>query len=62
MRHRLAKFVCSLAVASAIVVAPVGPARAATPEQVDAAILKGQAFLLRQINKDANCEVAPEMA
>jgi hypothetical protein len=40
----------------------VGPARAATPEQVDAAILKGQAFLLRQINKDANCEVAPEMA
>ena len=49
-------------VIAGLIFCAAGPnlARAATPEEVDAAILKGQAYLLSQI-KDGNCEVVPEM-
>jgi hypothetical protein len=39
---------------------PWNIARGATPEEIDAAILKGQQFLLSQM-KNGNCETVPEM-
>ncbi len=43
---------------AAIVLSAV-PSRAATPEEVDAAVLRGQTYLLSQI-KNGNCEYIPE--
>jgi hypothetical protein len=61
MSCRLRKFVCALTVAALTVRAGSSSiAYAATPEQVDAAVLKAQTFLLSQM-KDGNCEVVPEM-
>jgi hypothetical protein len=60
MRHWLRKFVCGLAVAMlALALDYSNVARAATPEQVDAAVLKAQDFLLKQM-KDGNCESSAE--
>lgn len=58
MTHWFAKCACGLTLILSAALSNI--ARAATPEEVDAAVLKGQAFLLSQL-KNGNCEEAPEM-
>ncbi len=60
MTHWLAKYACGLSIALSILAGKCDSAQAATPEEVDAAILKGQAFLLSQL-KNGNCEEVAEM-